>query len=171
MTSCRLDRIIVSLLFSLLPALALAQGASSDIDFATAEVKIHSERHAAQLSVELAMNGRQRARGLMERESLDADAGMLFLYERERTPGTGFWMYRTRIPLDIAFIGSDGRIAAIQAMPPCDADAPGGCPTYEAGVTYVAALEVNAGYFDENDIDIGDCVALDGERLGRASDC
>ncbi|GHC17544.1 DUF192 domain-containing protein [Aidingimonas halophila] len=161
-------RLLVTVLWlSLTSAVSAGEHASSDMAFDTGTLTIDTGEREERLSVELAKTGQQRSRGLMERDHLDDDAGMLFLYEQERSSRTSFWMYRTRIPLDIAFIDGAGEIAAMRRMPPCEAESPGGCPTYEAGVAYVAALEVNAGYFEERGIDIGDRVALDGESVGR----
>ncbi|GAB2802534.1 hypothetical protein GCM10027040_33180 [Halomonas shantousis] len=113
------------------------------------------------VNVELARNPVQRAHGLMDRDHLPEDAGMLFLYRSEQPPQAGFWMHRTRIPLDIAFIGADGEIRAIDHMMPCGNDVSTRCPSYRAGVPFRAALEVNAGYFDAHDIEVGDHVALE----------
>lgn len=123
---------------------------------------IHSAQGPHRLEVELARDTAQQAKGLMGRSQLAPEKGMLFLYETQRSARSGFWMYRTRIPLDIAFIDGDGRIAAIRRMEPCRNEAPKQCPTYQAGVSYLAALEVNAGYFDERGIRPGDCVGLPG---------
>ncbi len=61
--------------------------------------------------VELARTDAERQRGLMYREHLPADVGMLFLFER---PGPlSFWMRNTYIRLDIIFIGADHRIVGI----------------------------------------------------------
>ncbi|HVL81267.1 MAG TPA: DUF192 domain-containing protein [Actinomycetota bacterium] len=86
-----------------------------------------------------------RQRGLMHREELGADAGMLFLFPETR--GGGFWMKNTLIPLSIAFMSREGdrlEVLAILDMEPCKEDP---CPTYDAGVQYDAALEVNVGWF------------------------
>ncbi|SDL94057.1 hypothetical protein SAMN05661010_02925 [Modicisalibacter muralis] len=116
------------------------------------------------LQVEIADDAGERAYGLMERDSLPADAGMLFVYQREQSPQASFWMYQTRIPLDIAFLGGDGEIRAIRTMPPCTSEDAAECPSYPAGVPYRVALEVNADYFAEHDIDVGDCITLPGAR-------
>jgi uncharacterized membrane protein (UPF0127 family) len=64
-------------------------------------------------------------------------------------------MYRTRIPLDIAFADSTGRIVAVRRMEPCEAQLIAGCPTYEPGHAYRTALEVNAGFFARHGIGVG----------------
>ena len=93
--------------------------------------------------------------GLMERQRLADSAGMLFVYDSTQPPNAGFWMFRTRIPLDIAFLDSAGVVRAIRAMTPCEALLAQGCPTYDPGVPYRYALEVNAGYFQKHGIIVG----------------
>ncbi|MCG7599212.1 DUF192 domain-containing protein [Halomonas sp. McH1-25] len=112
------------------------------------------------LTVEIARTAKERSYGLMERDRLAADAGMLFVYPQRQSPSTGFWMHRTKIPLDIAFIGSEGTIRAIDSMVPCGNDVNTRCPTYPAGVPFQYALEVNAGFFETHDIEVGDRVDL-----------
>jgi uncharacterized membrane protein (UPF0127 family) len=112
--------------------------------------------------VEAARTQAQRSKGLMERDHLEPEAGMLFLYRETQTSRNGFWMYRTRIPLDIAFLGEDGRIVTIATMQPCESSTPGDCPVTRPDGAYAAALEVNAGYFAERGIKEGDCVSWPG---------
>jgi uncharacterized membrane protein (UPF0127 family) len=107
----------------------------------------------ATLTVEVADDDDERARGLMGRTSLADDAGMVFVWT-EPTTGT-FWMKDTLIPLSIAFWDEDGTIVAIHEMAPCKGDP---CPTYEAPVPYVAAAEAPAGWFAANGIAVGDAV-------------
>lgn len=110
-------------------------------------VRIVSGSDTVDVKAEVARTGEQRAMGLMERASLAADSGMLFVYDTDQPANSGFWMYRTRIPLDIAFADSTGRIGAILTMQPCHAMLAAGCPSYNPGVPYRYALEVNAGFF------------------------
>lgn len=109
-----------------------------------------------ELNVEIADDPAERNHGLMERGHLAADAGMLFIYPRSQSPQGAFWMYRTRIPLDIAFLDESGVIRAIRHMTPCPSERTADCPSYAAGVAFRAALEVNAGFFADHGIDIGD---------------
>ncbi|NRB55479.1 MAG: DUF192 domain-containing protein [Salinicola sp.] len=112
------------------------------------------------LQVEVAETPHQRSRGLMERDSLPADAGMLFLYGAEQPATSAYWMYRTRIPLDIAFIDGEGVIRSLKTMSPCRAESSSRCPVYPAGARFRAALEANAGYFAERRIEVGDRIEL-----------
>jgi len=128
--------------------------------FDTVALRIATEADTLPLRAELAATEEQRALGLMERSALPADAGMLFWYPEPQPGSTGFWMFRTRIPLDIAFLGPGGEILAIQAMEPCPSEYPSNCPSYPAGVAFQGALEVNRGFFQRHGIGTGDRVLL-----------
>jgi len=130
------------------------------LPFDTAQIRIASATDTTRLTVELAESQEQETLGLMERPSLTPEAGMLFLYGTTQPSTSAFWMFRTRIPLDIAFIDSTGVIRSIQTMEPCPSPLAQGCPNYPAGVTYRAALEVNAGFFARTGFRLGDRVLL-----------
>ena len=66
-----------------------------------------------EFTVELALTRAEQQRGMMERQSLAPDRGMLFVYEE--ADYRSFWMKNTYIPLDIIFVGGDGRILSIEA--------------------------------------------------------
>ncbi|MFD2667197.1 DUF192 domain-containing protein [Halomonas halophila] len=68
-------------------------------------------------------------------------------------------MYRTLIPLDIAFIDEAGRIVDIRRMAPCTSASARDCPVTRPDAPYQAALEVNAGVFEAHGIAVGDCVS------------
>lgn len=156
-------------LAALLAAHALAcDGGGADgpsggeaVEFDSGVVRIESDSAAFTLRAEIAERPEQRTQGLMERTALDEDAGMIFLFEREQPVGAGFYMFRTRIPLDIAFMDGEGRIVEILGMEPCPSPNPATCPRYSPGVPYVAALEVNRGYFERHGIGVGDRVSLE----------
>lgn len=95
----------------------------------------------ASIVAELAVTNEERARGLMFRERIGSDQGMLFVFEEEGI--YPFWMKNTLIPLDILWLGRDRRIAHIAAdVPPCTADP---CPSYDPGVPASFVLELKAG--------------------------
>lgn len=106
--------------------------------------------------VEVADDPDSQAQGLMNRESLGKERGMLFVYDEEKE--LSFWMRNTLIPLSIAYIDSGGRIVDIQDMKPLD-DVP---PSYVSAEPAQYALEVNKGFFDERGVEVGDEVELPG---------
>lgn len=113
------------------------------------------------ITLEIAVSSEQRSRGLMERETLGPEAGMLFVYSHQRRADHGFWMYRTLIPLDIAYMDRHGIIRAIRQMAPCPEAQGRDCPTYRAGVPFYLALEMNHGYFESRGVEVGDRLSLD----------
>jgi uncharacterized membrane protein (UPF0127 family) len=132
---------------------------SAIMTFDTATIRLIG-RDTTPLTVQLAESEAQRTMGLMERRELAADAGMLFIYDTVQSDSSAFWMFRTHIPLDIAFIDSVGTIRTILTMQPCPSDLAQGCPNYPAQARFIAALEVNAGYFAAHHIAAGDRVLL-----------
>lgn len=94
-----------------------------------------------------------RKRGLMYVDRLPYYHGMVFLYRTEGFHG-GFHMMNTFIPLSIAFISSGGEIVDIIDMEPLDET------IHYPRSTYLFAIEVNRGFFQDHDIYIGDHVTL-----------
>lgn len=145
---------------------ARASRHSPIIPLDTGTVFIETEADTFQVSVEIAETPNQREIGLMERVELPQDEGMIFLSYEERDSTEGFWMFRTRIPLDIAYLDRDGRIVAIRTMQPCTSPVAAYCDPYPPGARFWGALEVNAGYFAERGIEVGDRVLLRrGQRM------
>jgi uncharacterized protein len=127
--------------------------------FERGTVRIDTGEETVTVPVEIAETPSQREQGLMHREELPADEGMVFLFDEEQT--SGFWMKNTLIPLSIAFYDTDGVIVRILDMEPCAADP---CTVYEPGAPYRGALEVNAGAFRRWGVEAGDRVTLDRAR-------
>jgi len=93
-------------------------------------------------SVELATTDAQRERGLMFRDSMAIDHGMLFIHDREEPQA--YWMKNTHIPLDILYFDNARRLVSQQRdVPPCSlGDA---CPPYPSVAPARYVLELNAG--------------------------
>jgi uncharacterized protein len=146
-------RVLVSVVVAVLIAACVEQPDPCD---AGGHVVRFGERPGrAELRVEIADSDAERRRGLMDRISLGADRGMVFLFEGPTDDG--FWMKDTLIPLSIAFWDEEERIVAMLDMHPCRASP---CQVYSPGVTYVGAVEANLGYFDEHGVEVGDGVEL-----------
>jgi uncharacterized membrane protein (UPF0127 family) len=141
------------------------------LPFDKARVRVLTATDTLPLVVELAIKPEQHTLGLMERKHLADSSGMLFLYDSTQPDSSAYWMYRTLIPLDIAYIDSVGTIRSIRHMEPCRTVLAQGCPTYPAGAPFRAALEVNAGYFARHSVRLGDHVVLADttQRLHRTS--
>jgi len=101
--------------------------------------------------VEVAATQAQQARGLMFRTEMGADEGMLFPEETPRTPS--FWMKNTVIPLDIIYIGTNGRVLNIVNALPYDLT-----PLPAEGMA-IGVLELNGGRAAELGIKSGDKVS------------
>jgi hypothetical protein len=67
-------------------------------------------------SIEVAANDDERGEGLMFREQMADDHGMLFVFEK--TQAVGFWMKNTPMALDLIFIGQDGKVKAVRRGEP-----------------------------------------------------
>jgi hypothetical protein len=104
----------------------------------------------ANLNIEFADTPLKRSLGLMYRQELDNNAGMLFVFPNKKDHS--FWMKDTHIPLSIAYINEDGMILNIEDMEPLSLDG-----VKSAGPCKYA-LEVNQGWFEENGIQAGDQV-------------
>jgi uncharacterized membrane protein (UPF0127 family) len=105
------------------------------------------------LRVEVVETLEKQERGLMFRQSLPENEGMLFVYREPQE--LAFWMRNTFIPLDIAFVGADGIILNIHQARPLD-----------EGVLYRSAgaakyvIETNRGWFSRHGIRPGDRVTI-----------
>jgi uncharacterized membrane protein (UPF0127 family) len=130
--------------------------ATTDGEEGGPRVLIETDAGEVEVAVEVADDDGERQVGLMNRESLPADAGMIFLFEADSSGG--FWMKNTLIPLSIAFVDSGGTILRILDMEPCEADP---CEVYDPGVFYRSALEVNKGAFDRLGVEEGDRLRLE----------
>ena len=118
--------------------------------------KMKEEFISLPLQLEVPQNDGEFKLGLMFRESLEQDRGMLFIFET--TDYHSFHMKNTFIPLDIAFINEEGIIESIKELDPMNP-----IPVYPDGeIRY--AIEVNRGWFAENGVEVGDIILEDTEE-------
>lgn len=102
---------------------------------------------------EVMTNPTDMARGMMFRDSLAPDRGMLFIHT---SPGKyGYWMYQTKIPLDIIWMNSNHQVVEIsENTPPCKGAA-STCPTYGGAEDSVYVLELAAGMAKRYNVRVG----------------
>jgi uncharacterized protein len=125
-------------LVALLAALALAALPGRLSALAPGELVVETVAGRHRFTVELADTPGERSRGLMFRESMPADHGMLFDFETEQP--VAFWMKNTPLPLDMVFIDAGGTVVQVAAdtTPHSEASIPSKRPVR-------AVLELNAG--------------------------
>jgi uncharacterized membrane protein (UPF0127 family) len=141
----RLDRLAA---LRLLLAAGILCAFAAIADTALKRTDVHIGKHA--LRVEVAANDAQRSRGLMHREKMAKNDGMLFIFDE---PGYhSMWMMNTLIPLSVAFLDKSGVILNIEDMEPRTTDA------HTAAGPAVYAIETNKGWFAERKIKPGDKV-------------
>lgn len=131
-------------------AAMIAAAASAD-PMAVTPLTITDGETVHAFTVEVADDRDEISFGLMERESMDADKGMLFDFDPPREPA--MYMKNTLIPLDMLFIADDGTIEMIARN-----TVPGSLRTISPGVPVRAVLELNGGQAAELDIQPGDTV-------------
>jgi len=102
--------------------------------------------------LEMARTSEQQALGLMRRDSMPEDHGMIFIFEEERMQG--FWMKDTRIPLDILFVDAKGKVVSVSGMKPYDLN------TTSSEVPAQYAIELNAGQAKAAGIRKGDVLEI-----------
>jgi uncharacterized protein len=111
---------------------------------------------AFRVQVELADTDEARAKGLMFRDSLDEQHGMLFRFEAPRR--YGFWMKNVRIPLDIIWLDASGRVVwIVERAAPCASDP---CPMYLPGAKASYVVEVIGGFVAKHGVAVGDALTI-----------
>jgi len=117
----------------------------------TATLVLNTDTGPHSFNIEIAKTPSEKILGLMYRRSLPADAGMLFLYDRPQQ--VTFWMRNTYIPLDMVFIGADGRVQRIESH-----TEPFSLAAISSDGEVEAVLELNAGTADAIGLKVGDKV-------------
>lgn len=135
------------MIFLFFALLIVISGCSAD------NVVIYSNGNKIHVNVEIAETHDEKAKGLMFRESLCDNCGMLFVFGD--LDYRSFWMKNTLIPLDIIFVDDNFLIVDIKYEVPCTTEI---CDTYSNKAKYV--LEVNGGFTKENNINVGDKIVL-----------
>ncbi|HYB22847.1 MAG TPA: DUF192 domain-containing protein [Solirubrobacteraceae bacterium] len=127
------------LALTLVAALPAAEPAAAPSCFAPDGTRIR---------LELALTEQERALGLMFRDTLPADQGMLFVFDQDAV--YPFWMKNTIIPLDMVWLDGQGGVVFVRAnVPPCRSDP---CPSFSPTKPARAVLELNAGFAAKHQI-------------------
>ncbi len=119
--------------------------------FSKSKLVIETAQGKFPFEIELALTPPQMEQGLMFRRSLPADAGMLFDYGDPQP--IAMWMKNTLIPLDMIFIGKDGKVVDFR-----ERAVPMSLDTIEPKTLARAVLEVNAGTVQRLGLRLGDTV-------------
>ena len=103
---------------------------------------------------EMAIEYAEMVRGLMFRDSIAADRGMLFLHNKMgKYP---YWMYQVRIPLDIIWMNHDKRVVEVLAnVPPCPSAKSSECPTHGGTQEAQFVLELGSGMAAKYGVAVG----------------
>lgn len=102
-------------------------------------------------SVEIADTPDKQQLGLMFRESMPRDHGMLFVFSGETM--RSFWMKNTKIPLDIIYFDKNLELVSVANARPCRTPS---CRNYPSAGPAMYVLELNAGLAEELDLAVGD---------------
>lgn len=109
-------------------------------------------------AVEVADTDASRARGLMFREALPAQSGMLFIFADESQ--RSFWMHNCKIALDILYFDANQQLVGqALSVPPCSLP-PEQCPNYPSGRPTKYVLELNAGVAQQLGVKLGDVLTI-----------
>lgn len=142
----------VNVVTGLIIGLALLASAPKDLEGGHLEpLSIETAGGALNFRVEIATTPKEQARGLMYRKSMDPDHGMLFTLKQPRQ--VSFWMKNTYIPLDMLFLGPDGKILQIE-----ENTVPLTEMSHRSRMKISGILEINGGLSKELGIQEGDIV-------------
>ena len=150
--------VAITLIATVIPKYLLAQQSPSS--FSMTSVVIETRTDAQRLTMELAEDAGQHALGLMGRQSLASDSGMIFVYARPRR--VSMWMKDTLIPLDMLFVRLDGIIESI-----VERTTPLSLTTIRSEKMVRAVIELNAGTAKRLGIEVGNRVIHDAFNIAK----
>ncbi len=135
---------LISLVLVLAAACAAGCEQQSPSGLATVKMSIGKNTYVLEVADTVAA----QERGLMERDSMPANHGMIFVFPKERM--REFWMKNTRFPLDIIFLDAGGRIVSAAQMKPYDLN------TTSSVKPAKYAIELNKGEAEKSGVKVGD---------------
>lgn len=111
------------------------------------------------INAEVADNSEKRSKGLSNRDNLDPDSGMLFVFDK--VGNNRFWMKGMKFPIDFIWIKDDVVIDLLPNVPvPIEGTRDDLLPLYASQFPINKVLEVNAGFVASHNIKIGDKVEI-----------
>lgn len=123
-------------------------------DFNSREVTLPNGKT---ILAEAVTNEIDMTRGMMFRDSLDPNRGMLFVHS---SPGRyPYWMYQVKIPLDIIWMDPNRRVVEISAnTPPCPSKSAKECPNFGGHENAMYVLELGGGQAAKNQVQVGSVI-------------
>ena len=104
--------------------------------------------------VEVVESLTDKAKGLMERDSLDENSGMLFIYDQEKI--ISIWMKKMKFPIDIIWLNKNREVVfLVENAQPCFTDS---CESFKSDEKAQYVLELNSGQIQENSVQLGNQV-------------
>lgn len=143
-----LSCILLSLAPLVLTALAGCQPAREALPPADSQTYFPISVGGHLLQLQLALNPAEQQKGLMHRDSLPEDHGMLFLFDQPDQ--RSFWMRKTRIPLDIGYFDASGQLVEVYKLFPYDEN-----PVLSKSRQILIAVETNRGWYAEQGVTPG----------------
>ena len=107
------------------------------------------------INLEIAQTFQERQTGLMNRDYLNENQGMIFLFDHPQQ--VDFWMKNMKISLDMLFISNKKIVNMYKNVPPCTAEP---CLIYPSKHDIDSVLELKAGFCDKNNVKIGENIQL-----------
>lgn len=145
-------RVVAAAILLLALAAGVGAAAREQANFKTGRLTIHAEGRKVDYQVEVADNNRLRRLGLMHRQSLPENQGMLLLFAQPQR--ASIWMKNTFIPLDLLYIDDQGRIVKI-----VENAIPRSTGAMRSNGKVKAVLELNAGQVSKWGLAVGDRVS------------
>jgi uncharacterized membrane protein (UPF0127 family) len=133
---------------ALVAAGGCGNGSAASATLPSVPMKIGSKT----FTLEIANDTLEREKGLMRRDSMPADHGMIFVFPDEQR--LGFYMKNTRIPLDIIFVNADRVVVSVKQMRPYDVS------TTYADAPAKWAIELNQGQAAASGVKVGDQLTI-----------